>query len=184
MADTDTKENPTATQSDIRIALDEWLDGLDTPQATLTKHSMETLAKTMRKNMAVRDSILVSVICSNSPEYDMDKIRDYAFQPMRHDLVEWCERSMKWSFKHAGNETDKGKIAKAIKMLADITETVGDTNLKLQAQPFAIISYMLWWMGDKRAVLAAMHALSIDEECSLAAIVVSAIHNDQWPNRN
>lgn len=33
-------------------------------------------------------------------------------------------------------------------------------------------------------MLAAMRALAIDEECSLAAIVAAAIHGDQWPNRN
>ena len=63
-------------------------------------------------------------------------------------------------------------------------DTVEDTDLKLQAQPFAITSDILWWVGDERAMLAAMRALAIDEECSLAAIVAAAIHGDQWPNRN
>ena len=70
------------------------------------------------------------------------------------------------------------------RMLVDIVDTVEDTDLKLQAQPLAIISYILWWMGDERAMLAAMRALAIDEECSLAAIVAAAIHGDRWPNRN
>lgn len=61
---------------------------------------------------------------------------------------------------------------------------VEDADLKLQVQPLAIISYILWWMGDERAMLTAMRALAIDEECSLAAIVAAAIHGDQWPNRN
>ena len=63
-------------------------------------------------------------------------------------------------------------------------DTVEDTDLKLQVQPLAIISYILWWMGDGRAMLTAMRALAIDEECSLAAIVAAAIHGDLWPNRN
>lgn len=48
----DIKETPSATTSELAAAFDEWLDGLDTPQATLTKHNMEILAKSMRKSMA------------------------------------------------------------------------------------------------------------------------------------
>lgn len=180
------KETPSATTSELATAFDEWLDGLDTPQATLTKHSMEILARSMRKGMALRDAMLLSVICAGNPEYDKGKLRDYAAAPRipNHQLSEWCERMMKWSFAHAGHETDKDKVANASRMLVDIVDTVEDTDLKLQAQPFAITSYILWWVGDERAMLAAMRALAIDEECSLAAIVAAAIHGDQWPNRN
>ncbi|RGX29112.1 DUF4192 domain-containing protein, partial [Bifidobacterium pseudocatenulatum] len=69
---------------------------------------------------------------------------------------------------HAGHETDKDKVANASRMLVDIVDIVEDTDLKLQVQPLAIISYILWWMGDERAMLAVMRALAIDEECSLA----------------
>ena len=179
----DIKETPSATTSELAVAFDEWLDGLDTPQATLTKHNMEILAKSMRKSMALRDAILLSVICAGNPEYDEGKLRDYAAAPRipNQQLSEWCERMMKWSFAH---ETDKDKVLNASRMLVDIVDTVEDTDLKLQAQPLAIISYILWWMGDERAMLAVMRALAIDEECSLAAIVAAAIHGDLWPNRN
>lgn len=145
------KETPSATTSELATAFDEWLDGLDTPQATLTKHNMEILAKSMRKSMALRDAMLLSVICAGNPEYDEGKLRDYAAAPRipNHQLSEWCERMMKWSFAHAGHETDKDKVLNAIRMLVDIVDTVEDTDLKLQAQPLAIISYILWWMGGR-----------------------------------
>ena len=144
------KETPSTTTS-LATAFDEWLDGLDTPQATLTKHSMEILAKSMRKSMALRDAMLLSVICAGNPEYDKGKLRDYAAAPRipNHQLSEWCERMMKWSFAHAGHETDKDKVLNASRMLVDIVDTVEDTDLKLQAQPLAIISYILWWMGAR-----------------------------------
>ena len=81
MAAIDIKETPSATTSELATAFDEWLDGLDTPQATLTKHSMEILAKSMRKSMALRDAMLLSVICAGNPEYDKGKLRDYAAAP-------------------------------------------------------------------------------------------------------
>lgn len=184
MAGIGIKENTSTTTEGLATAFDEWLDGLDTMQATPTKHSMEILAKSMRESMALRDAMLLSVVCAGNPEYDADKLRDYAAAPHipNQQLAEWCERIMKWSFAHAGRETDK--VSNAVRMLADITETVEDIDLSLQAQPLAIISYILWWMGDRSAMLPAKQALAIDEECSLAAIVVAAIHGDQWPNRN
>ena len=188
MAAIDIKETPSATTSELAAAFDEWLDGLDTPQATLTKRSMEILAKSMRKSMALRDAMLMSVICAGNPEYDKGKLRDYAAAPRipNQQLSEWCERMMKGSLAHAGHETDKDKVANASRMLVDIVDIVDtvDTDLKLQVQPLAIISYILWWMGDGRAMLTAMRALAIDEECSLAAIVAAAIHGDRWPNLN
>ena len=81
MAAIDIKETPSATTFELVTAFDEWLDGLDTPQATLTKHSMEILAKSMRKSMALRDAMLLSVICAGNPEYDKGKLRDYAAAP-------------------------------------------------------------------------------------------------------
>lgn len=182
MAANGIKENPTTTTPELTTAFDEWLDGLQTEHPTLSKKAMETLAESMRKNMAVRDALLMSVICAGHPEYDTDKLREYAINPTRHEhLTEWCERMMKWSLTNAGHETDKNKVAKAVKMLDDIAETV---DIKLQAQPFAIIAYTLWWMGDSRAMLPAMRALAIDDECTLAALVVSAIHGDRWTGRN
>lgn len=161
------KETPSATTSELAAAFDEWLDGLDTPQATLTKHNMEILAKSMRKSMALRDAILLSVICAGNPEYDEGKLRDYAAAPRipNHQLSEWCERMMKWSFAHAGHETDKDKVLNAIRMLVDIVDTVEDTDLKLQAQPLAIISYILWWMGDERAMIGTT-LRTAPESCS------------------
>ena len=44
MAAIDTKKTPSATTSELTTAFDEWLDGLDTPQATLTKHSTPKVA--------------------------------------------------------------------------------------------------------------------------------------------
>lgn len=140
------KETPSTTTS-LATAFDEWLDGLDTPQATLTKHSMEILAKSMRKSMALRDAMLLSVICAGNPEYDKGKLRDYAAAPRipNHQLSEWCERMMKWSFAHAGHETDKDKVLNASRMLVDIVDTVEDTDLKLQAQPPSSATYCGGW---------------------------------------
>lgn len=186
MTGIETKENPTMATSGIAAAFDEWLNGLDNPQATLTKHSMEILAKTMKGNMALRDAIILSVIGDGNPEYDADKLREYASSPTRpnRQLAEWCEQMMKWSFANAGSEIDKGKVAKAVEMLSDVIGTVEDTDPILQAQPFAIIGYMLWWIGDRHAMAPTMRALVIDGNCSLAAIVASAIHRDCWPKRN
>jgi len=63
-------------------------------------------------------------------------------------------------------------------MMFDI---IGMVPERYHVQPLAIISYVLWWMGDERAMLCAMRALALDENCSLAAIICSAAHRHIGP---
>ncbi len=184
MAHTDIRKNPTATRFDIHAAFDEWLEGLDTDRPALTGRCMETLAGAMGVDMAVRDAVILSIICSNDPEYDADKIRALAFGPGTGWTAAWCERMMYRSVGLDADGKDASRAARAIGMLSGIAEHVGAIDMGLPAQPFAVIGYVLWWMGDERAMTSAMRALAIDGECSLAAIVVNAIHADRWPGRD
>ena len=47
MTSTSIKGNPTTTQSDLRNAFDEWLDGLDTDHPTLTTHSLKAAEESL-----------------------------------------------------------------------------------------------------------------------------------------
>ena len=48
-------------------------------------------------------------------------------------------------------------------------------------QPLAVLAYVMWWMGDSRAVAFALRCLMLDEDCSLAAIVCSAYQRGVMP---
>ena len=175
----DKKSTTLETLADLfRDAFEEWLSGLDMERPALSEQSKKTLAESMRASMAWRDSILVSATCSNSSEYDAVKLKGFAFH---REHEEWLGRMISGSLKDETLDEDRTVCRRAVGMLFDIVEAVEDIDIELQAQPLAVISYLLWWMGDARAMLAAMRAVAIDEECSLAAIVIGAVHGGRWP---
>ena len=175
----DKKSTTVETLADLfRDAFEEWLSGLDMERPALSEQSKKTLAESMRASMAWRDSILVSATCSNSSEYDEAKLKGFAFH---REHEEWLGRMMSGSLKDETLGEDRTVCRRAVGMLFDIVEAVEDIDIELQAQPLAVIGYLLWWMGDDRAMLAAMRAVAIDEECSLAAIVIGAVHGGRWP---
>lgn len=175
----DKKSTTLETLADLfRDAFEEWLSGLDMERPALSEQSKKTLAESMRASMAWRDSILVSATCSNSSEYDAVKLKGFAFH---REHEEWLGRMISGSLKDETLGEDRTVCRRAVGMLFDIVEAVEDIDIELQAQPLAVISYLLWWMGDARAMLTAMRAVAIDEECSLAAIVIGAVHGDRWP---
>ena len=175
----DKKSTTAETLADLfRDAFEEWLSGLDMERPALSEQSKKTLAESMSASMAWRDSILVSAALSNSPEYDEAKLKGFAFHK-EHE--EWLGRMISGSLKDETLDEDRTVCRRAVGMLFDIVEAVEDIDIELQAQPLAVISYLLWWMGDARAMLAAMRAVAIDEECSLAVIVIGAVHGDRWP---
>ena len=175
----DKKSTTLETLADLfRDAFEEWLSGLDMERPALSEQSKKTLAESMRASMAWRDSILVSATCSNSSEYDAVKLKGFAFH---REHEEWLGRMISGSLKDETLDEDRTVCRRAVGMLFDIVEAVEDIDIELQAQPLAVISYLLWWMGDARAMLTAMRAVAIDEECSLAAIVIGAVHGDRWP---
>ena len=65
-----------------------------------------------------------------------------------------------------------------VAMLRDIASDVPN---QFRIQPLTAIAYVLWWSGDDRAVNYARKALNIDNQCSLAAIVLGALQHGSQP---
>ena len=95
-----------------------------------------------------------------------------------------CCRAMRvvWNSAHvhdAAAHPDMARCGHGIGMLLDIIAMVPESY---HVQPLAVTGYILWWLGDDRAMpCAAIRALAIDEGCSLAAIVCSAVHRHVGP---
>ena len=141
----DKKSTTLETLADLfRDAFEEWLSGLDMERPALSEQSKKTLAESMRASMAWRDSILVSATCSNSSEYDAVKLKGFAFH---REHEEWLGRMISGSLKDETLDEDRTVCRRAVGMLFDIVEAVEDIDIELQAQPLAVISYLLWWMG-------------------------------------
>ena len=138
----------------------EWMDELadessgdddSSPECRLSRNGAGALAIAMQQTMAVRDALLVSIIVD-----ERRSSRDFLM----------------------GFMADTKRCDNGVNMMFDI---IGMVPERYHVQPLAIISYVLWWMGDERAILCAMRALALDENCSLAAIICSAAHRHIGP---
>ena len=174
----------------IREFLDEpfgrWMDSLagspsvgDGPERArgLSRNDIRMIAVAMERAMSVRDALLVSIVVGEdrSPR---EFLMDFMTNPMDPDNSRRLEEILKDSFRNASKTPDTVRCDNGVTMMFDIIEMVPE---RYQVQPLAVISYVLWWMGDERAMLCALRALALDEDCSLAAIVCSAAHRHIGP---
>lgn len=76
-------------------------------------------------------------------------------------------------------------LQKAVDLLLALIGRLDGEDDGWQAQPYATVAYILWWLGDERALPMAVRALACDGKCSLAIIVASAIRagiHPDWTN--
>ena len=146
----------------------EWMD-------ELADESSGALAIAMQQTMAVRDALLVSIIVDERRS-SRDFLMGFMANPTLPGNTRHLEESLNGSFRDASRKPDTKRCDNGVNMMFDI---IGMVPERYHVQPLTIISYVLWWMGDERAMLCAMRAL--DENCSLAAIICSAAHRHIGP---
>ena len=157
----------------------EWMDELadessgdddSSPECRLSRNGAGALAIAMQQTMAVRDALLVSIIVDERRS-SRDFLMGFMANPTLPGNTRHLEESLNGSFRDASRKPDTKRCDNGVNMMFDI---IGMVPERYHVQPLAIISYVLWWMGDERAMLCAMRALALDENCSLAAIICSA----------
>ncbi len=136
------------------------------------------LAVSMNWTLSMRDALLVSIIIDEeraSREYLMGFVE----RPMLASNARRLETLLNESFRDPRAKPDMERCERGIDMLFQIFFMVPE---KYRAQPLAVISYILWWLGrDAGAMQCALDALEVDEGCSLAAIVCSACQRHIGP---
>lgn len=164
----------------------EWMDELadessgdddSSPECRLSRNGAGALAIAMQQTMAVRDALLVSIIVDERRS-SRDFLMVFMANPTLPGNTRHLEESLNGSFRDASRKPDTKRCDNGVNMMFDI---IGMVPERYHVQPLAIISYVLWWMGDERAMLCAMRALALDENCSLAAIICSAAHRHIGP---
>lgn len=143
----------------------------------LSRDDAGALAAAMRGTFAVRDAMLVSIIVGERRS-SREFLMGFMTHPTLPGNARRLEKLLNASFHDAAAGPDVNRCDNGVTMLFDIIDLVPE---QYQVQPLAVISYVLWWMGDERAMLCAMRALALDEECSLAAIICSAMHRHIGP---
>ena len=160
----------------LREPLDHWMETLRCG-GDLGRADMAALAVGMSRTLAIRDALLISITLDEE-RCPREFLLDFASRPMLPRNARRLEELLSASFHDAAAHPDMARCGRGIGMLLDIIAMVPESY---HVQPLAVTGYILWWLGDDRAMPCAMRALAIDEGCSLAAIVCSAVHRHVGP---
>ena len=139
------------------------------------------LAVGMREFLALRDVMLVAAIRGERTDFTADRAIGFLRRPMMRDNVRWMEDMPAETF-HGSQAPDRQRCMKAVELLLALIGRLDGGDDGWQTQPYATVAYILWWLGDERALPMAVRALARDEGCSLAIIVASAIHRRPLPD--
>ena len=139
------------------------------------------LAVGMREFLALRDVMLVAAIRGERTDFTADRAIGFLRRPMMRDNVRWMEDMPAETF-HGSQAPDRQRCMKAVELLLALIGRLDGGDDGWQTQPYATVAYILWWLGDERALPMAVRAIACDEGCFLAIIVASAIHRGLYPD--
>ena len=160
-----------AVRSLISEAFLIWMDALEQASAVIR------ITVGMDEMLSIRDAFLISAIVDEQ-RASREFLMDFAERPKQPSNAQRLEQLLSDAFRDPSARPDMKRCDQAINMLFDIIDMIPKPY---RAQPFAVISYIMWWMGQEGAIAAAISALAIDDRCSLAAIVCSAVERHIGP---
>lgn len=177
----DTKEHgaESATERWCKPLFDAWMYSLDSETDRTSDETKRRLTALMRDNLHVRDAMIASIIDSTISTADMIGLAAY---PKDKENKARLSALLAMSL---GNAADgktpwlNGRFDTALDMLYDMATAPE----RFGAQPLAIIAYASWLAGASNAASIALQALTCDEDCTLAAIVLSGIQAKRIPVR-
>ena len=139
---------------------DHWLAGLSAQPRAIDDASIAALVVGMTVTLSIRDALIMSLVAGDTCA-DKRTMMDFASRSHAPDVQSRMCRE------RAGAD-----------MLVAMADRVPES---FSVQPLAVLAYVMWWMGDSRAVAFALRCLMLDEDCSLAAIVCSAYQRGVMP---
>ena len=166
-----------ATAEWLADPMDDWLSNLDNGRTELKCDDMASIAVGMHETLSIRDALILSLITSEEA-CPKTQLMEFAARPqLARSKRRMCEL-LSAAFEDEGLVPDVERCRTGVIMMLDIARMVPSP---LAVQPLAVVAYALWWLGDERALLFAVQCLAFDEDCSLAAIVFSAINRGLGP---
>ena len=136
----------------------------------LDDDAVAMLAVAMRESLPVRDCLIVSMIAHEPCTLPM--LLDMASRPNERVVRDLMTGLLTDSFECEEHMPDTVRCSRGTAMLDAIAAMVPSP---WRVQPYAAMSYLLWWMGDARAAAYAIDCLTMDEGCSLAGMVLSLL---------
>ncbi|MBW3092245.1 DUF4192 family protein [Bifidobacterium sp. 82T10] len=156
----------------------EWLTGLRADpgdEDALHESSVAALAVALRETLSSRDAMILSLIARDACDHASMIV--FASDPHAVRSRRRFTALLSSSFEsEEGPDIDRCEAGLA--MLQHIADTVPD---RWRAQPCAVMAYVLWWLGDGRALRYAVECLVCDDECTLGGIVLSLLERGACP---
>ena len=141
-----------------------------------TAREQLALAVTLDTDLRSRDTLIVTAI---SPEVSMKQLRVMVEERYSLKSTALLERVLEGWF-HAGQKPDTSRLDLAVDILAGFVERVPQSR---RAQLLTVCAYLSWSAGHVgRAAEWGLKALLADEECTLAALVVTACEHGTLPD--
>ena len=135
---------------------DHWLAGLSAQPQAIDDASIAALVVGMTVTLSIRDALIMSLVAGDTCA-DKRTMMDFASRSHAPDVQSRMCRELQGAFFDERRRPDEPRCRAGADM------------------------YVMWWMGDSRAVAFALRCLMLDEDCSLAAIVCSAYQRGVMP---
>lgn len=148
--------------------MDRWNGLLSRDGGGFSHEERVTLAVLATEYLSMRDALILAALREmGGGELHMLYARPHS---MESAAVVTCELS--WAFKDADCQPDMRRWGRATALLESVTADAPDGY---EAQPMAACAYLMW-MADRSTVAAvrALKALALDDDCSLATLVLAA----------
>ncbi|MDF7641117.1 hypothetical protein PT279_05875 [Bifidobacterium sp. ESL0784] len=156
----------------------EWNDNLRHDVHSMSEPHALAICVAMADMLSARDALIMSLVGATNAKIGVKAMLDLAAEPHDPANVIRLYRLLDAAFNDADASPDLERCACGIDMLADMAETVCG---RFEVQPLTVAAYGSWWVGSDDALDYARQALCLDEQCTLARIICSAIDQGLRP---
>lgn len=162
----------------IEASFVQWNSNLDEYVSCMTPDHVVFLCVAMADMLAVRDALIVSLVVGGQTTIGTSAMLDMASNPHDPANVARMYRLLNRAFNDERCFPDRRRYACGIGMLEAMASRVAG---RFKVQPLTVAAYASWWLGSEKALGYAERALDLDQECTLARIICSAVAQDLGP---
>jgi hypothetical protein len=148
-----------------------WMDNLDNGIGLLDGETLLAFAVGMSETLSIRDAVIVSLVVGKE-QCGLQRMVSFACKPHDPRNVRSMYRLLQQAFNDEHVHIDHNRCSTGLSMMSSVADAIPG---RFRVQPLAIMGYVCWWLGKEQALQYALQALALDEDCTLAAIVCSAL---------
>ncbi|RBP98201.1 hypothetical protein CRD60_03420 [Bifidobacterium aemilianum] len=128
--------------------------------------------------LSIRDALIISLVAGTGQEDDKQVMMNLACHPHDPATVDTLYHLLQQAFTKDEPPADRGRCRRGLFILDEMSWRL---ESPARAQILAVVAYCCWWMGYKEVHQYSREAIEMDPNCTLAAIVCSALDHHIWP---